>query len=79
MAESLAHKWGQVIGDLIEESIGKVLQEVADQNGLYLDYKKDRPARPGKNVSWQDRYGNSHDLDYVLERGGTESARITSA
>lgn len=24
-------------------------------------------------VTWQDGYGNKHDLDYVLERGGTDS------
>jgi hypothetical protein len=23
-------------------------------------------------VTWQDGYGNKHDLDYVLERGGDE-------
>ena len=26
-------------------------------------------------MTWQDSYGNRHDLDYVLERGGTEDAR----
>jgi hypothetical protein len=30
-----------------------------------------RPARSGKKVSWIDSFGNSHDLDFVLERGGT--------
>lgn len=40
---------------------------------MYLDYKGERPARPRLTVSWQDKYGNSHLLDYVLERGGTET------
>lgn len=31
----------------------------------------DRPIRPGKKVTWKDQYGNSHDLDFVIEAGGT--------
>ncbi|HEY7310685.1 MAG TPA: hypothetical protein VH643_15080 [Gemmataceae bacterium] len=46
---------------------------MADRNRLYLDYQRDRPARKGSKVTWQDRYGNSHDLDYVFERGGTDA------
>lgn len=72
MAESFSHKWGQIIGNLIQEFIRETLQEIADEHSLYLDYKKLRKARIGKKVLWQDRYGNYHDLDYVLERGGTE-------
>ncbi len=75
MAESFAHKWGQLIGNLLQESIREALQQVADQHGLYLDYQQKRAARPGKKVTWQDRHGNVHDLDYVLERGGTEATR----
>ncbi|MBN4006171.1 hypothetical protein [Nostoc sp. LPT] len=72
MAESLSHKWGQILGNLIQEFICETLQQLADEHGFYLDYQKKRKARISKKVSWQDRYGNSHDLDYVLERGGTE-------
>jgi len=75
MAESFAHKWGQVIGNLFQASLREVLQEAADRHGLYLDYQRERAARPGKRVTWQDRNGNLHDLDYVLERGGTEAVR----
>lgn len=75
MAQSFAHKWGQLIGNLLQESIREALQQVADQHGLYLDYQQERAARPGKKVTWQDRHGNVHDLDYVLERGGTADAR----
>ena len=74
MAKSFSHKWGQIIGDLIESTILELLQAVADEFKLYLDYKKPRKARSGKKVAWKDRYGNTHDLDYVLERGGTEAA-----
>lgn len=73
MAESFSHKWGQIIGNLIQEFIRERLQELANQHSLYLDYQRKRKARSGKKVSWQDKYGNSHDLDYVLERGGTEA------
>ena len=73
MAESPAHKLGQIIGDEIEAAIRQPLQEIADEYDLYLDYKHARPARGGKKkVSWEDSYGNAHDLDYVLEEGGNE-------
>ncbi|QYX31971.1 hypothetical protein [Sphaerospermopsis torques-reginae] len=75
MAESFSHKWGQIIGNLIQDFIRERLQEVADQHGFYLDYQKKRKARISKKVSWQDRYGNYHDLDYVMERGGTEDTQ----
>ena len=75
MAESLAHKWGQCIGDALEFFVRNILGEVAQRHGLYLDYKRPRKARSGQGkVTWQDGYGNKHDLDYVLERGGTEGA-----
>ncbi|MEQ1934134.1 MAG: DNA methylase [Fimbriimonadaceae bacterium] len=81
MAESLAHRWGQIIGDIFEHFVRDVLAQVAGKHGLYLDYKKPRKARTrqggGKDLSkvtWQDGYGNKHDLDYVLERGGTEDS-----
>jgi hypothetical protein len=45
---------------------------LAAKHGLYLDKKGKRAARPGRKVSWMDRFGNQHDLDYVLELGGTE-------
>jgi hypothetical protein len=76
MAESHAHKWGQTIGNVFQLSLREVFQKVAAKHGLYLDYQKERPAR-GKNlkVCWEDRFGNSHDLDYVMERGGTEQVK----
>jgi hypothetical protein len=73
MAESLAHKWGQCIGDALEVFVRNILGEIARRHALYLDYKRPRNARRGQGkVTWQDGYGNKHDLDYVLERGGTE-------
>ena len=78
MAVSLAHRWGQIIGDVFEQFVRDMLKSIAEKHTLYLDYKKPRRARTkqgGKDLSkvtWQDSYGNRHDLDYVLERGGTE-------
>lgn len=73
MAESLAHRWGQIIGDGFEMFVRSILSDVAQRYGLYLDFKRPRAARGGQGkVTWQDGYGNKHDLDYVLERGGTE-------
>jgi hypothetical protein len=72
MAESLAHTFGQIIGNVLEEAIEPPLQEFADKYGLYLDKKGPRKARDGRKVTWTDLYGNAHDLDFVLERGGTD-------
>jgi len=32
-------------------------------------------VRPGRKVTWIDSRGNRHDLDYVLERGGSAERR----
>jgi hypothetical protein len=75
VAESLAHRWGQIIGGGFEMFVRKILADIAGRHGLYLDSKGSRKARGGQNkVTWQDGCGNKHDLDYVLERGGTEDA-----
>ncbi len=71
MARSPSHRFGQIIGDLLEASIEPLLREFADSHGVYLDKKGVRPARRGSKCTWIDVYGNAHDLDYVFERGGT--------
>lgn len=71
MGEAAGHKFGQFIGEYCESAIEPLLRDFADKYGLYLDKKGPRPARSGKKLRWVDRYGNGHDLDYVLERGGT--------
>ena len=72
MARSPAHKFGQIIGDTVEAAIEPLLVECAQRHRLYLDKKGPRAARRGINPCWTDRFGNSHDLDYVLERGGSD-------
>ena len=71
MAESLSHKFGQIIGDLLELAIEPHLKKFARTHKLFLDKKGERKARTGKKLSWTDGKANKHDLDFVLERGGT--------
>jgi hypothetical protein len=72
MAESPSHRFGQIIGDTLEGAIRPVLEGLAKELGLYLDGKGKREARGIKRkVAWKDGKGNTHDLDYVLESGGT--------
>lgn len=71
MAESPAHRFGQIIGDVLELAIEPLLSSFASSHSFYLDKKGRRPARRGKKVQWKDLNGNNHDLDYVLEKGGT--------
>ncbi len=71
MAEAFGHKFGQIIGDALECSIAPCLKVFARKNHLFLDSNGPRPARKGNKVSWTDINGNKHDLDYVMERGGT--------
>ena len=76
MANSPSHRFGQIIGDLLEEIMTPQFQSFCDVRGLYLDKKGIRgSARSGKKVAWLDKYGNSHDLDFVIEKGGSESVR----
>ena len=72
MAQSPSHKFGQIIGDLLEDAIFPILSDFCQTNNLYLDYKHERPARRGKKVTWNDKYGNKHDLDFVFEKDGSE-------
>jgi hypothetical protein len=73
MAESYSHKFGQIIGDLLEAAVFPHLEEFAQKHDLYLDKKGERLTRKGKKLTWIDGKNNKHDLDFVLERGGTDS------
>ncbi len=75
MATAPGHRFGQIIGDVLEAAIAPLLAEFATEHGLYLDKKGDRECRVGKRCSWTDLNGNTHDLDFVLERGGTQAKR----
>lgn len=72
MADSPAHRFGQVIGGLLEEILQPELQKFADSRGLFLDkHGKRKDVRKGQKLSWIDSYGNSHDLDFVIEKGAS--------
>ncbi len=74
MAQSPSHKFGQIIGELLEHVLDEQLLETCVSRGLYLDMVgKDRPARPTKKLSWHDAHGNKHDLDFVIERNGSQT------
>lgn len=76
MASSPSHRFGQIIGDLLEEIMAPQFQSFCDQRGLYLDKKGTRGnTRVGKKVSWLDKYGNRHDLDFVIEKGDSIEVR----
>jgi len=76
VALSPSHRFGQIIGDLLEEVMGPQFEVFCSSRGLYLDKSGVRgAARDGKKVSWLDKYGNSHDLDFVIEKGGSASVR----
>lgn len=48
------------------------LQAFCSDRGLYLDVPGPRPGvRKGKKIRWADHYGNKHDLDFVIEKGGS--------
>lgn len=71
MAQAPGHRFGQIIGDALEVAVEPLLRSFASEHDLYLDKQGPRGTRRGKKLSWTDLFGNTHDLDYVMERGGT--------
>lgn len=77
MAQSPSHKFGQSLGKLLEaivlnDILKPQLQQFTKNKNYYLDWQGSRSARRGKKVTWEDEYGNKHDLDFVIEIDGTE-------
>ena len=78
MALSPSHKFGQQLGKLLEDIVlydilKPRLQQFAQVKNYYLDWQQSRPARSCKKVTWEDKYGNKHDLDFVIEVDGTDN------
>ncbi|MCD4550252.1 hypothetical protein [Schaalia sp. lx-260] len=74
MAVSPSHKLGQIIGYAMEEAFYGMLLPLAREFSLYVDRQGPRSsARKGKFVTWVDDNKNKHNLDFVLERGGSVS------
>lgn len=72
MAKSQSHTLGEFIGAFFEDLMKKPIREFADKSGLYFDTVGPRKARGGSKLTWTDIHGSKHDLDFVLENGGTE-------
>lgn len=73
MANSPSHKFGQYIGNLLEEIIESELKEFCNDRELYLDRVGPRNARNGKKlIKWEDKYGTIHNLDFVIEKDGSD-------
>ncbi|HEC87315.1 MAG TPA: DNA methylase [Thermoplasmatales archaeon] len=73
MVTSPGHKLGQMIGNFLEEMFGKDLVSFSEKYRFYCDRKGERPEVRGRRrkVTWEDNRGNSHDMDFVIERNGT--------
>lgn len=75
MAKSPAHRFGQIIGDILEDTLYEYCLTIANNHNLYLDHKHARPAREDrKEVRWDDINGNTHKLDLVMEKDGSEES-----
>lgn len=72
MATSQSHTLGEFIGAFFEDLMKKPVREFSQKHGLYFDTIGQRKARGGKKLTWTDVHGSKHDLDFVIEKGGTE-------
>ncbi|MBR1593784.1 MAG: hypothetical protein IJ659_03335 [Alloprevotella sp.] len=72
MAKSQSHTLGEFIGAFFEDLMKKPIREFAEKNSLFFDSIGPRKARKGKKLTWTDVHGSKHDLDFVIEKGGTE-------
>lgn len=72
MAISFAHQFGEFLGKFFEQAMKKPVQRTAKQYGLYFDSYGYRKTRNKEKLTWEDIHGSHHDLDYVIEDGGTE-------
>jgi len=79
MAEVISpgHKLGQLIGNFFETLFVDDLIHLSNKHGCYCDHRGLRPRvrKNSRKVTWTDKYGNKHDLDYVIEKGGSRDKR----
>jgi hypothetical protein len=74
MAQSPSHTFGQLMGHFLEGVVEAELRPFCAERGLFLDRHGQRTGvRSGLKLTWPDAEGNTHDLDFVIERGGTSS------
>lgn len=72
MAASHSHILGEMIGNFFEDVMKSPIKELCKKYNVYLDTFGPRPARSTLKVTWDDINGSQHDLDYVIERNGTD-------
>lgn len=72
MAVSYAHQFGEFIGTFFESMMKTPVKRIAEKYGMYFDSYGYREARGKDKLTWEDIHGSHHDLDYVIEEGGTE-------
>lgn len=72
MATSQSHKLGEFIGAFFEDLMRDPICEFANKNSLYFDSFSPRKTRKGKKLTWTDIHGSKHDLDFVIEKNGTD-------
>ena len=75
MAVSPSHRFGQILGEVLEKAVEPIVAAQAQKHRLYLDKKGARACHNGAKLSWLDVNGNTHDLDFVLERAGSASVQ----
>jgi hypothetical protein len=79
MGVSPSHRFGQILGEVLEQAVEPIVAHQAAKHHLYLDKKGQRACRKGAKLSWSHVNGNIHDLDFVLERGGSDEIQGTPA
>ena len=73
MAISPSHSLGQIIGYAMELAFFEIIKNSVSDGGYYVDRQGPRPARNyRKKVTWVDYNQNKHDLDFVIEKNGTD-------
>lgn len=72
MAASPSHILGEMIGNFFEDVMKSPIRDLCNKYNVYFDTIGPRTARSTKKITWDDINGSKHDLDYVIERNGTE-------
>ncbi len=72
MAKSPSHILGELIGNFFEEVMKDPIKNLCNKYNVYFDTIGPRPARSTHKITWEDINGSKHDLDYVIERDGTD-------
>jgi len=76
MAASNSHLIGQLIGNWLEEHVSSpIILACINSSSIpsqwFLDSEGPRPARSSTKVAWGDNGGNLHNLEHVIEHGGS--------